>query len=126
MKVSINTVIDAIENEPDLMTGQFVDRADSRLASTPCSVCAVGAVLRAVVPETATLLDVDAMAVINCTTIITGDPMHHIARGDWLSALSVFFEQAAPETRREDTIEFVRKHFPDTIEVELPQSLVPR
>jgi hypothetical protein len=126
MKVSIETVIKAIETEPHLVPGQFISKADNQPARTPCLVCAVGAVLRSAAPEKATRLDVDIMARLNCYTeesIVTGDPLESVGRGDWLIALSQFFEQAETENRRETTIEFVRTHFPDTIEIELSSRL---
>jgi hypothetical protein len=119
--VTREEIITALREEPNLMPGMFVqlhnvewiDRSGEHEASTPCGVCAVGAVMRRHGAEN--LRDIDELARLNTgSEPARGSAVEALARGDYMTALSRFFEQAYGD-RRALTIDFVEKHFPEKI-----------
>jgi hypothetical protein len=146
MRIERADIIAALLTEPDLYPGlwvawapahRFVTAITAPPKDTPCQVCAVGAVMRRVLPQGATLYDVEAAA-SNCTwdgsTSQNGDVDTEIRRGRWMNALSIFFESTLGndtdalgaaaraervEAARKATVKFVESRFPETIEVNI-------
>jgi hypothetical protein len=146
MLIKREEIIEAITNEPLLRPGAWVavpfDEKTGRWdlsapKTTPCAVCAVGAVMRAVLPANTTLgklISTSADATRGEDSESDFDFETEIEAGRWLSALSRFFERLwlgydyeldeTNETKiseevRGKTIAFVKRRFPETIEVEL-------
>lgn len=93
-----------------------------------CSVCAVGAVLREAFP----LVNQRDLRYFCSMNVNTGNVHENLVAGDWLSALSSFYEERHNEDDELDSSEiysvdedrlalnhFVNEHFPEAIEVDI-------
>lgn len=137
MRITKEEIIKALETEP-LAQGKFIYHPKCEawvetlvFTSNPeCKVCAVGAVLRNKLPIGS--LHWFYNKVVNLTKYSKFEEDAEdsfdsidlfidslIEQEDYLSALSVFFEDQPKELARENTIEFVKDNFPEEIEVNL-------
>lgn len=101
--------------------------SESRLAAREFihpdgSTCAVGALVRAVMPPNAPDEDVRKFCEMVAPNALSALSTEHLIHGDWLSALSSHFEtmmfyndDVYDETVREEIINFVRVHFPSEL-----------
>jgi hypothetical protein len=131
MMVDKASIIAALTEEKYLEQGRFIDIPNSasfaKAKTAPCGVCAVGAVLRRSLPPMATVWDLDQIACNNVYgSLVWGDPMESVAKGDWISALSLVFEQAPRQSRRKKALAFVQEHFPEEIEIHIQRHIVKR
>lgn len=123
--ISKKDVIKALKTE-NLKRGRFFRNPEQR----DCAVCAVGAVLRHMSFETWTLSAANTRGISlwglgeqacrgRCTSgqaMTSAQYKEMIAGGNYLGALSVYFE--AGNTRKR-CIEFVKRYFPETLTLEI-------
>jgi hypothetical protein len=142
MIIKREEIVAAIMTEPVLQPGSWLEIPKDERGrymlnapkNTPCPACAVGAVMRRVLPVEATLSDIaDAASSSTWYGSESGysDIKEEIEAGRWMNVLSVFFEAEAlrqnsrhddwspefMEAVRTNTAEFVRANFPEEIEV---------
>jgi hypothetical protein len=113
-------VIEALKKEP-LTTGSFFKERDG-VIEAGCEVCAVGAVLRRFSFEKMTRSKGGNLHKLGEQatqySYMDYDPDALLEDGNYLGALSCFFEDAGRDRKRR-SIEFVKKNFPNSFRLTL-------
>lgn len=151
MKISKAQVIKAIQNERHLYGDQWLSEFGMRPPSSKCTACAVGSVLKTYLAEgtsSTTITHIANKLTASDTNYVFVDAENKaielLNKNLYLNALSVFFEDAfnrhsrrmksmsihakyrRTKKVRNETIAFVKKHFPKFITLSLPAYVQPR
>lgn len=87
-------------------------------------VCAVGAIVKALLPPGASLAEIQGASEANAPRALAPRAMPYVHSGDYFSALSIHFENVMfhyddvySEEVREELLGFVHKNFPNEVSI---------
>jgi hypothetical protein len=144
-RISKKKIIEALRTEP-LTGGMWMSLIDDGQLWTEttvgeargkCTVCAVGAILREVVAQNATVKEFNDACIFasdHVMSIYDSTIEETLKAKNYMGALSIYFEEMAERSpdgfsitnrQRPALIRFVEKNFPSYVTVDLPEEIVP-